>query len=707
MFVAPSPRVSGPGYALARMFPEFAREAKLNGLFSSVMVPGGATIGEYHGEPTSAVGPYTMQLRSGRLIEPPESCVARYANFAGSAREANAEFVQRGERVYLVAKRAIRPKEEILTYMRHEPVSHPTSHVNEAHGHLARAVEYAKMHDSYKATRHAARAQERAREALLLIGRENDEAFGHAEFGARTKQTALKSTGGKAIKGAKKGPPEGTERMKKPHRDKYYSVLTTDANEGWDAFGGVPPLVNRWQLANDGNKDVIWNVDPKDPVHGHVSYAFDPLFMEKATRLKDIAVGDYDYHVLGKRELIENAKVYELERLADDKRFLGTREGTDKWRILSEEDERRYRDEEQAKQKEAVDRARSAATNASAGAKATGGRAPIRATDVEYYKVLVIGDNLGWAALRGVPPLVNRWKYDGSRQVIRNVDTTDPHHGRGSYAFDPRFMHKAARLNDIQVGSSKYKVLGKHELLTKLSTAEGDPLSVYELERDNTRYLGTVYIKRDGGKKEWTVLEADVEKRHRKAERERQKEAAARARSAPAGARATAQQAGGRYKIRTDAKRCNERWALLGGIPPLVNEWVRGTENGADVIMNVAPHDPVYGKAVYAFNSDVMKRISEKKKIEANGVTYTVLWRRDVMTNGEAKFAVYELEQAGKRTLAKLHKKSGKRGADRGLWELLSTEAEDAYRKAEEANQRKQGNANKSACQVMKLTRLK
>lgn len=579
------------------MFPDVAREAKLNGLFSSVMVPGGATIGEYHGEPTSAVGPYTMQLRSGRLIEPPESCVARYANFAGSAREANAEFVQRGERVYLVAKRAIRPKEEILTYMRHEPVSHPTRHVNEAHGHLARAVEYANMDDGYKATRHAARAQERARDALLLIGRENDAAFGHAEFGARTKQTARKANGGKApikslaIKNAKKGPLEGTGRVKKAHRVKYYSVLTTHSNEGWDALGGVPPLVNRWQLANDGNKDVIWNVDPNDPVHGIVSYAFDPLFMKKATRLKDIAVGNYEYHVLGKRELIENAKVYELERLADDKRFLGTREGTDNgWRILSEKDERLYREAEQARQKEAVERARSAATNASAGAKATGGRAP---------------------------------------------------------------------------------------------------------------------IKRDGGKKEWMVLEADVEKRHLKAERERQKEAAERARSAPAGARATAQQAGGRYKIRTDAKRCNERWALLGGIPPLVNEWVRGTENGDDVIRNVAPHDPVYGKAVYAFNSDVMKRISEKKKIEANGVTYTVLWRRDVMTNGEAKFAVYELERLGKRTLAKLHKKSGKGGADRGLWELLSTDAEDAYRKAEGANQRKQGNANKSACQVMKLTRLK
>jgi hypothetical protein len=698
------------------MFPDFSREARLNGLFSSVAVPGGATIGEYHGDPTSVVGPYTMQLRGGRLIEPPESCVARYANFAGSAREANAEFVQRGERVYLVAKRAIRPKEEILTYMRHEPVSHPTRHVSQAHGHLARAVEYAKMHDREKATRHAARAQESAREALLWIGRENDAAFGHAEFGARTKQTARKSTGGKApikalaIKYAKKAPPAGKGGVKKPHRVKYYSVLTTDANEGWDAFGGAPPLVNRWELEYDGDKDVIWNVDPKDPVHGSVSYAFDPRFMEKATRLKDIAVGNYDYHVLGKRELIESAKVYELERFADAKRFLGTREGTDnEWRILSEEEERGYRDEEQARQKEAVERARSAATNASAGAKATGGRAPIRATDVEYYKVLAIGDNSGWAALSGVPPLVNRWqlKYDGSRQVIRNVDPTDPHHGGVSYAVDLRFMEKAARLNDIQVGSSEYKVLGKHELLTKLSTADGDPLSVYELERDNTRYLGTVYIKRDGGKKEWRVLEADVEKKHRKAERERQTEAAAWARSAPAGARATAQQAGGRYKIRTDAKRCNERWALLGGIPPLVNEWVRGTEDGADVIRNVAPHDPVYGKAVYAFNSDVMKRISEKKTIEANGVAYTVLWRRDVMTNGEAKFAVYELERAGKRTLAKLHKKSGKKGADRGLWELLSSEAEAAYRKAEEANQRKQGNANKSACQVMKLTQLR
>ena len=650
-----------------------------------------------------------MQLRGGRLIEPPESCVARYANFAGSAREANAEFVQRGERVYLVAKRAIRPKEEILTYMRHEPVSHPTRHVSQAHGHLARAVEYAKMHDREKATRHAARAQEIAREALLDIGRANAAAFGHAEFGARTKQTARKSTGGKAprkdlaTKAARKSAP-ATGGVKKP-RVEYYKALATGANERWAALGGIPPLVNRWKLGYDydGGKQVITNVDGRDPYHGKATYDFDVQFMEKADRLKDIQVGGHEYKVLGRRDLIESAKVYELES-DDERRFLGIRDGAkNEWRILGDEEEQKLREKESARQE------RRASRN---GASAEGGaKKPRRATDVEYYKVLATGANSGWAALSGVPPLVNRWelKYDNGRQVIRNVDPTDPVHGGAFYELDRAFMEKAARRGDIKVGSRDYKVLGKHELLTNLNTNAGDRLSVYELERDNRRHLGTVYIKREGAnaKEQWSILDPEVEKRHRNAERARQTEAAERARSAPAGAKVTARRAtGGRYKIRTDAKRCNERWALLGGAPPLVNEWVRGTEKGVDVIRNVAPYDPVYGKAVYAFNKDVMKKIGEKKQIEVKGGVYTVLWRRDVMTNGEAKFAVYELERGGKRTLAKLYKKSVKRGADLELWELLEPQAEAAYRAAEEAKQREQGNTNKSACQVMRLAKL-
>ena len=100
LFVAPSPLVSGHGYRLAQIYPKLARDAKLNGLFTRRALEEHSTIGEYYGRPTKSVGAYTMQLRGGNLIEPPETCMARYTNFARAARDANAEFVQRGERVF-------------------------------------------------------------------------------------------------------------------------------------------------------------------------------------------------------------------------------------------------------------------------------------------------------------------------------------------------------------------------------------------------------------------------------------------------------------------------------------------------------------------------------------------------------------------------------------------------------------------------------
>ena len=90
--VRPSPLVSGHGYLLARMYPKLAREAKLNGLFTRRGIEERSTIGEYYGDPTTSAGPYTMQLRSGKLIEPHDSCMARFANFAPRGREANARF---------------------------------------------------------------------------------------------------------------------------------------------------------------------------------------------------------------------------------------------------------------------------------------------------------------------------------------------------------------------------------------------------------------------------------------------------------------------------------------------------------------------------------------------------------------------------------------------------------------------------------------
>ena len=211
-FVAPSALVAGFGFKLAQMYPKYAREAKLNGLFARRGVDARATIGEYYGDATDEVGPYTMQFLDGRMVDPSARCLARYANFARSKKAANAEFVQRGERVFLVATRAIGAGEEVLTYKAHEAPVHPTRDAKRAYEHVERAKEYLLAPETRgKALRHARRAKVRAREALRAIGEANDEALG---FGARTKQTARESTNGiaanpaKAVKAARKSDPE-------------------------------------------------------------------------------------------------------------------------------------------------------------------------------------------------------------------------------------------------------------------------------------------------------------------------------------------------------------------------------------------------------------------------------------------------------------------------------------------------------------------
>lgn len=223
-YVAPSALVAGFGFSLAQMFPGLAREAKLRGLFALRGVEADTTIGEYHGHATDDVGPYTMRFLDGRMIDPSSRCLARYANFARSRKEANARFVQRGERVFLVAKRAIGAGEEVLTYKAHEPPVHPTRDARRAYEHIERAKEYALSPETRgKALRHARRAKELARDALLAFGAANDEAFG---FGARTKQNARKSTGGKAplkalaTKAARK-PVAATGRAMSPHRSPH------------------------------------------------------------------------------------------------------------------------------------------------------------------------------------------------------------------------------------------------------------------------------------------------------------------------------------------------------------------------------------------------------------------------------------------------------------------------------------------------------
>lgn len=237
MYVAASPVASGVGFELARMFPRYARDAKLNGLFASRALRSGERIGEYRGEQTGPRGPrgprghsdppnggyhspYALQLSDGSLIEPGPSCAARYANFARTRHDANAELVEelvegpvgglagpagpvgpaegRGGRVtraFLVATRRIAPHTEILTLMAHDPPVHPQRDAQIAYAHFRRARHHrdreAATGATSRAKRHERRGKRYARRALRAIGEANDLAFG-----ARTKQTASKSTRG-------------------------------------------------------------------------------------------------------------------------------------------------------------------------------------------------------------------------------------------------------------------------------------------------------------------------------------------------------------------------------------------------------------------------------------------------------------------------------------------------------------------------------
>ena len=217
LYLAVSPLLTGFGFELAMRYPRYATRARLNGLFCRRTIEAAEPIGEYHGDPTPTIGVYTMRRVDGSLIEPPPTCMARYANFARDPREANAEFVQRGARVFLVAKRAIPRGEEILTYKRHEPPRLPTRDANIALAHLDSAARYERT-DAEKAARHRRRARLHARSALDAIGEANEAAF----FGARTKQTARESTGGKAPRkalanqAARKSEP-ATGGVKRPH----------------------------------------------------------------------------------------------------------------------------------------------------------------------------------------------------------------------------------------------------------------------------------------------------------------------------------------------------------------------------------------------------------------------------------------------------------------------------------------------------------
>ena len=237
MYVAPSEVAGGFGFALARKYPKYAKRAKLLGLFADHWVRAGARLGEYRGRRATGRGPYTLELSDGSAIEPERACLARYANFARAEEDANAEFVERGGRAYLVATRAIAPHAEILTYLAHEPPARPGRNAAIAYKHLERAQEHAGYGDEDRRERHERRAKRFARRALREIGDANA-----AAFGARTKQTARKSTGGqKRAQPAQAAQPAETED---PVEEDPVEPCHVQIARMLFARGGIPNIVD-------------------------------------------------------------------------------------------------------------------------------------------------------------------------------------------------------------------------------------------------------------------------------------------------------------------------------------------------------------------------------------------------------------------------------------------------------------------------------
>jgi hypothetical protein len=105
-YVAPSRVAAGPVYYLAARHPQSAKKHALMGLFANIGIKEGARIAEYTGEPTTASGPYVLEFGDGTRVDAQHSrSIARYANFARHADEANAEYVNLGGRAYIVSSK--------------------------------------------------------------------------------------------------------------------------------------------------------------------------------------------------------------------------------------------------------------------------------------------------------------------------------------------------------------------------------------------------------------------------------------------------------------------------------------------------------------------------------------------------------------------------------------------------------------------------
>jgi hypothetical protein len=314
---------------------------------------------------------------------------------------------------------------------------------------------------------------------------------------------------------------------------------------------------------------------------------------------------------------------------------------------------------------------------------------------------------------------VNLWRRftdDEGQEKVRNVIRADPYHSGHVYDFDEEIMDEVDDESEgFLRGDDYYYVLWRRDLMNA-----DDGFAVYELNRGGERVLAKLPVglrASDSNASDWHIIEPEAEREYREAERERQ---SAEARNGPGRDEShspglsdespepspSARKRTRNYTMKTDG--INQKWALLRGIPPLVNQWVRSTdEDGVDVIRNVDRSDPYYGDAVYEFNREIMKEAKTGKlpSIEHDGHTYQVMWQRVLKPNDD--YAVFELQRSnGGSRLAKAYKKTvTESDPTKKGYHLLKPEEDYAYRAAEKKNQRKQEDKGAGKNWPMKLTR--
>jgi len=464
VYVAASALITGLAHELARRYPRYATRARLNGLFNERAVRAAETIGEYSGAggTAGAIGAYTMQRRDGTLIEPPRTCMARHANFARDPRDANARFVQRGARVFLVATREIAPGEEILTYKRHTRPVLPTRDARRAYAHLRRAAEYRANGAFGKAARHDRRAKESARLALASIGEANAAAFGFGfGFGARTKQTARKATGGMAprkslaTRAARTSAP-ATGGVKKPSNyaseddeedgPVQYEVDVSDDPMFWADFNGAPPLVNVW----DSDGKYLRNANREhDPVYATSVFELADVYRSGVLQRvfpRVATVGGVEYTVKWAHHLLkrDDCVIYTLVTVAGNRRVMAERR-RDVFRVMREADARAALAEELAAQAEQVVAPRAVMLNADA-----------------RYAFEVDGDY--WRTLTGVPPLANAWKLKNG--LVRNMNRRDAVYEHVALPLAEVREHlRVLPDRTVTIGAKAYAVKWEHDML--------------------------------------------------------------------------------------------------------------------------------------------------------------------------------------------------------------------------------------------------